>query len=176
MNDTLQPSRWKEKFGALNAKPYESNRIHPPYLPLWMVPVDNASQTGGFLRKGRPPLLGKKAIKLIWNDQGKTRSADALRNHIEDFVRYEEMESLLPSEPTTSVKDPRVFPTGRMWRDTLRRQLSFEKVPSGFVAMELQDGDKRMTIFATPGSTRLAMLRRDQRAYIGSECQSGVEL
>ena len=44
-----------------------------------------------------------------------------------------------------------MFPTGQMWRDTVRRQLSFEELRVEFVTMELQDGDKRMTIFATQG-------------------------
>lgn len=150
-NYTLQPSRWKEKFTALKAKPFESTRVHPSYMPLWMVPVDNVSQSGGLLRKPRPAPLGKKAVKLIWNDQAKTRSAESMKAHIEEFVNYEGMDSLLPTEPTISVKDPRVFPTGQMWRDTLRRQLSFEKLRVEFFTMELQDGDKRMTIYATQG-------------------------
>ena len=78
-------------------------------------------------------------MTLSWDRKKKTKHTDRLNTHITDFVEFEEFQ--LPEENEPCAKDPRVYPTGEMWRDTVRRQLRFEALRLDLVTMRLCSPD-----------------------------------
>ena len=102
---------------------------------MWMVEAKEPSVANPLL-PAPPPPLPKKSIVLYWNRNAKTKSTAELEAHIEDFITFEELE--LPPLRQPCLKDPRVYPTGEMWRDTLRRQLLLQDLhaPKGSIQVQ----------------------------------------
>lgn len=78
-------------------------------------------------------------MTLSWDRKKKTKHTDRLNTHVTDFVEVEEFQ-LPENEPCA--KDPSVYPTGEMWRDTVRRQLRFEALRLDIVTMQLSAPDQ----------------------------------
>lgn len=129
----LMPSKWTEKF-ASNRQPFQALQIHPSSIPLWMAPPP-AKDTRS-LGKALPKALPRKPIMLRWSRDGRTKSSAALETHIVDFIEFHELQ--LPKSVQPCTKDPRVFPTGEMWRDTVRRQLALQDLKLEFVTMHVE--------------------------------------
>lgn len=133
LSHSLMPSRWNEKFSS-GRQPFQPLQIHPSSIPLWMAPAPpKATHSIG---KALPKALPKKSIMLRWSRDGRTKSSAALETHIRDFIEYNELQ--LPKSLQMCGKDPRVFPTGEMWRDTVRRQLALQDLNLEFVTMHVE--------------------------------------
>lgn len=133
LNHSLMPSRWNEKF-APGKEPFKSLGIHPSSLPHWMVPVPK--DTAKSLRKARSAALPRKIIMLSWERNRKTKFSADLESHITEHIEYNALQLPKTSQPCT--KDPRVFPTGEMWRDTVRRQLAFRELRVDFLTLHVE--------------------------------------
>lgn len=118
ISHALSPSRWKNKYMKENVDPFHPLSIHVTAIPRWMMQAKTTNNLGSSMRA--PPLPSKK-IKLLWDRARKIAHTEALGAHIEKFIDFHEL--LLPKTEEACVKDSRVFPTGEMWRDTVRRQL-----------------------------------------------------
>ena len=150
----LAPSRWKEKFEKENVDPFGKVLIHPSSIPMWMVETKEPSAANPLL-PAPPPPLPKKSIVLYWNRNAKTKSTAELEAHIENFITFEELE--LPPLRQPCLKDPRVYPTGEMWRDTLRRQLLLQDLHLEFVTIYVEAIDsagetQKLLVFAGHGN------------------------
>lgn len=78
-------------------------------------------------------------MTLSWDRAKQTKHTSALEAHIEDFIQVEEMQ--LPKLVEPCKKDPRVFPTGEMWRDTVRRQLRLQELRLAIANMSVSSPD-----------------------------------
>lgn len=134
---SLAPSRFKEKFGRVEIDPFQSSLIHPTSKPQWMIPTQAPIDLG---RKLRAPRLPPKSITLCWDRVKRTKHTPALEAHIEDFIKLEELQ--LPNTVEPCKKDPRLFPTGEMWRDTVRRQLRFQELRLAIANMSVSSPDQ----------------------------------
>ena len=150
----LAPSRWKEKFEKEGVDPFGKVLIHPSSIPMWMVEAKEPSAVNPLL-PAPPPPLPKKSIVLYWNRNAKTKSTAELETHIQNFINFEELE--LPPLRQPCLKDPRVYPTGEMWRDTLRRQLLLQDLGLEFITIYVETVDsagetQNLLVFARHGS------------------------
>ena len=84
--------------------------------------------------------LPPKAMKLLWDRKRKTVHAEALKSHIQDFIDYHELQ--LPKTKESYAKDPRVFPTGDMWKDTVRRQPRLQDLKLDISTMHVNAPDE----------------------------------
>ncbi|KAI9790557.1 MAG: hypothetical protein M1816_005064 [Peltula sp. TS41687] len=144
----LAPSRWKERFGPNLAEPFRSVEISADALPSWMVKPLTSAQSLKFLQPLRDlqaQRLAKKTFPLIWARDKKTKYSDDLDRHIEEHIEYNEF-SLPPTE-TIAEKDPRVYPSGEMWRDTVRRQLQFRELRLEFIKIRVVLGEKDILMY-----------------------------
>jgi len=118
LSHSLVASRWNDKY--VKAQPFEATQIHESAVIRWMGLVMEL-QTSKPLGREPPKPLTAKQITLLWNRKTKTKTAANLERHIEEYVQFQK--STLPNERKAASKDPRRYPTGEMWRDTVRRQL-----------------------------------------------------
>ena len=142
----LEPGRWTSKISGPEATPFESTLVDPSYVPLWMVQVDTASAAAGIPKRSPTRVLEPKMTILSWDRDPKYKPMQAVDQHINDFIGPGHLRSILPYDPVPALKDPRVYPNGAMWRDTVRRQLSFDRLRLDFLSLILEDEGKEMVI------------------------------
>ena len=140
ISHSLQASIWNEKFAKASGDPFQSLNIHASSIPQWMVvsakPISNFSNFANLMRT---PPLPPKTITLLWERSRKTIHTEAMNAHIQGFIEFKELP--LPETPQACVKDPRAFPFGEMWRDTVRRQLRLPELRLDIVTMRLTVSD-----------------------------------
>lgn len=84
--------------------------------------------------------LPSKGKQLLLDRKRKTAHAEALKSHIQDFIEYHELQ--LPKTDEACAKNSRVFPTGEVWRDTVRRQLRLQDLILNISAMHVNASDE----------------------------------
>ena len=134
---SLAPIRFKKRFGKADVDPFQSTLIHSTSKPHWMVPTQAPTDLG---RKLRAPRLPPKSVTLSWDRLKRTKHTSGLEAHIKDFIGLEELQ--LPKSHEPCKKDPRLFPTGEMWRDTVRRQLRLQQLRLAIANMVVSSPDQ----------------------------------
>ena len=144
----LDPGRWTSKISGPDAEPFEPTLVDPSYVPLWMVQIDSASTAAAIPKKSPSRIYQPKKTHLSWDPNPKLKTMQDVDQHIEDFIEPEGLLALLPYDPVLASRDPRVYPNGAMWRDTVQRQLSFDKLRLDFLTMTLEGERKKMVEYS----------------------------
>ena len=132
VSHVLAPTRWSDKYTKDGADPFQTLNVHATAIPRWMVEVKPTTDLANTMRSAPLP---QKSIRLCWDRTKKTAHTEALTTHIQDFVEFNELQ--LPKTDEVCAKDPRVFPTGEMWRDTVRRQLHLQDLRVDISTMQV---------------------------------------
>ena len=135
-------SKWRDTFKDKDAvQCYPPFPIPPTSLPTWMLPDAQSSQSLGADESAVSPTLASKVFQLVLDTANKDKYAAILEKHVKDFIEFEGLR--LPEAVITIDRDPREYPDGAMWRDTLRRQLDFPKLHVDFLRIDLKEDQSR---------------------------------
>jgi hypothetical protein len=131
-------SKWRDTFQDKEAaKCYPSASIPATSLPTWMLTAIQSSKSVTVDELTRFPALSRKVFQLVRDTASKDKYTAILEKHVNDFIEFEGLR--LPEASLTADRDPREYPDGAMWRDTLRRQLDFPKLRVDFLRIDLGD-------------------------------------
>ena len=131
----LAPTKWRETFVNAKSSPYASTLISADMIPSWMRPEEPQDDLSITIASVEPTELIRKSFILYLNRQQKTKYSSKLDKHVQEFIVFNGLR--LPESNVQVERDPRAYPTGEMWRDTLRRQLHFEQLRVDFLTMSL---------------------------------------
>lgn len=139
LQSAIAPSRWAEMFGKASFDPFVFTEISPDSTPSWMRATDSTANlplmTTNLTRPSRP----KKTFTLSLDRSQRTKHSMALDEHITTFIIFNSLH--LPPQHCLAAKDPRAFPTGEMWRDTVRRQLNLLALQVDFLSIHIVQCD-----------------------------------
>ena len=131
ISHVTRPTRWSDKFLKVGQDPFRIQRIHQSSVPLWMVGGEMTLEPKAL----STPKLRPLSVILLWS-RANTKYSARLKEHIDGYVAFEEL--TLPEDRQDAQKDPRYFPSGSMWRDTVRRQLRLQELRLDIVTMRLE--------------------------------------
>lgn len=132
----LAPTKWKEAFVTSKNGPFQSIQIGINAHPTWMQPATPTNALGeGVLTQTKRPSLPKKAFWMNLDRHLKSEFAEELDRHIEDHFTRKSLR--LPELELKPNRDPRAYPIGELWRDTLRQQLNFVNLRVDFLAIDV---------------------------------------
>lgn len=93
-----------------------------------------AQESAAHANPDRPEDLPRRHFRLIYKGNA------AMRQYFEELKTERGLR--LMSRDMTDVRDPRVYPTGAEWRDTIRTKLNFEELRVDFLLLELESADE----------------------------------
>ncbi len=129
----LAPTKWRETF---NTKfPFKSTKIAADMIPTWMRSPDTKDVQAVTTTFSGPNARPKKKFFLTLDMETRTKANLELKKHIENHVEYNSLR--MPEIMTEADRDPRDYPLGEMWRDTIRRQLCFSELQVDFLTIKL---------------------------------------
>ena len=100
-----------------------------------MRPEESQDDLSITIASVKPTELIRKSFILYLDRHQKTEFSSKLDKHVQEFIVFNGLR--LPESNVQVGRDPRAYPTGEMWRDTLRRQLHFEQLCVDFLTMSL---------------------------------------
>ena len=117
----LAPTKWRETFVKAKSSPYASTLISADMIPSWMRPEESQDDLSITIASVEPTELIRKSFILYLDRHQKTEFSSKLDKHVQEFIVFNGLR--LPESNVQVERDPCAYPTGEMWRDTLRRQL-----------------------------------------------------
>lgn len=127
----MAPSRWRGTFMKKHTDAFPSKIIGGDSIPVWMRPsYDTVQPLDHQVHQTQQPLI----CKALLDRTSKSRFEKELIKHESEHITFNAWS--LPGEESIE-RDPRVYPTGSMWRDTVRRQLQFAKLRVDFLTIRL---------------------------------------
>lgn len=140
-NYVMADSRWVGRFQNREAKHiyiFAERPIAGVHIPQWMRALLQtetvAQESAAYANTDRPEDLPRRHFKLIYKENA------AMRQYFEELETERGLKPM--SHDTTDVGDPRVYPTGAEWRDTIRTMLNFEELRVDFLLLELESADE----------------------------------
>ena len=140
----LAVSKWRPAFKE-GRDPFPNTTIGASSILVWM-----RSLSSGIVIPATIPVqkaTAAKSVELRLNRNNLTKWEKVLAQHEIGFIRFEGFS--LPST-CQAERNPRVYPDGGMWRDTIRRQLNFAKLRVNFLTMTLKLREETFTIYNEP--------------------------
>jgi hypothetical protein len=139
VNHVMADSRWAERFQNREAKHiFAEQPVTAFHIPQWMRALFQAEtvaqESAAHANPHRPEDLPRRHFRLIYKGNA------AMRQYLEELKN--ERGLMLTPQDTTDVRDPRVYPTGAEWRDTIRTMLNFKELRVDFLLLELQSADE----------------------------------
>lgn len=125
-------TKWRDTF--FKAKnPFEAILIATDSIPAWMRASDAVLDTPKL--ENEIPRRSIKNFVLTCDRSKRTKFALELEKHIDRFIEFNGLR--LPNVSVLVERDPRAYPTGEMWRDTIRRQLQLADLKVDLLTMNL---------------------------------------
>jgi hypothetical protein len=139
VNHVMADSRWVERFQNKEAKHiFAEQPVAGVHIPQWMRALLQtetvAQESAAHANPDRPEDLSRRQFRLIYKENA------AMRRYAEELKYERGLRLMLPD--TADVRDPRVYPTGAEWRDTIRTKLNFEELSVDFLLLELKSADE----------------------------------
>lgn len=139
VNHVMADSRWVDRFQDREAKQiFAEQPVAAVHIPQWMRALLQtetvAQESAAYANPDRPEDLPRRHFRLIYKGNA------AMSQYFEELET--ERGLILMPRDTTDVRDPRVYPTGAEWRDTIRTKLNFEELRVDFLLLALESADK----------------------------------
>lgn len=126
-------SKWIASF-ASKPDPFQSVKIGSDVLPTWMQPQTAEEQANVLLQEKSP--LATKTFTMQFDRSVKSKFEADLCEHEESHIIYNSL--IMPPASVKPNRDPRLYPLGSMWRDTLRYQLNFAALQIDFLRISVK--------------------------------------
>jgi hypothetical protein len=139
VNHVVADSRWVERFQNKEAKHiFAEQPVAGVHIPQWMRSLLQtetvAQESVADANPDRPEDLSRRQFRQIYKGNA------AMRQYFEELENERGLALMLPD--TADVRDPRVYPTGAEWRDTIRTKLNFEGLRVDFLLLDLKSADE----------------------------------
>ena len=139
VNHVMADSRWVERFQNREAKHiFAEQPVAAVHIPQWMRALFQtetvAQESAAHANPDRPEDLPRRHFRLIYKENA------VMRQHFKELKAETGLRLML--RDTTDVRDPRVYPTGEEWRDTIRTMHNFKELRVDFLLLEVKSADE----------------------------------
>ena len=145
----IAPSWWNEMFEKAGFNLFVLTQISADSTSSWMWAADSTANLSLMTMSLTQFLHLKKTFTLFLDRSQWTKYSVTLNQHINNFIIFNSLHLLL--QLCLAAKDPHAFPTGKIWCDTVCRQLNLMTLQVNFLLIHICDSDsvsaQRMLIY-----------------------------